>query len=247
VLKHIKETNMLLLALFACKDKVTASGELGRINYALTSSYSLDTVDLNETQLVTGYPQNFTASLTLQGWKMVENDSILIYHSSPDDVTLDSETLLDGVIGVPGFSIQSDSEGNFLVESYLQGELIDQIHIDFVVPDEISVISWVRGPDTEEFTKESGENISVSLGSQAAFVPVPKANGKRIVGDVEVELSVDPPSAAVVGYNIGSVSEDGVDSSASPPSIYFVETGTVAIGATDIYNDVTTWQNFTVE
>ena len=235
---------MLLLALFACKDKVSASGELGRINYTLSSNFSLETEDLNETQLVTGYPQDFTASLTLDGWKMVENDSMLIYHTSPDDVELESETLLDGVMGVPGFSIQSGSEGTFLVESYLQDELIDQIHLEFVKPDEISLISWIRGPESQEFTQEEGSDISVQLGSQAAFVPIPKADGKRIVGDIEVDLTIDPPTAAVVGYNISNVSEDGVESSDSPPSIYFVETGEVSIGATDVVNERTTWQVF---
>jgi hypothetical protein len=238
---------MLLLSLIACGgDLLLTSGELGRINYTLETSYKMDGIQLSEAKLATGYPQRLAASLTIQGWKLVEDEPYMVYHSSPDEVTVESETLLDGIIGVPGFTIQADEPGSYLVESKKQDELVDQIHLDFVKPDEISVISWIRNPDAEDFSLEEGEEISVTVGSQAAFVPVPMHEGVRIVGDVEVDITVDPPEAAVVGYNIESVEEGGVNFNASPSSIYFIQEGTVNIGATDIFNDVTTYQTFTV-
>ena len=238
---------MLYLALIACGgDLLLTTGELGRINYTLNTNYQMDEILLNEAKLATGYPQEISASLTLKGWKLVEDEPYLIYHSSPDDVTVDTETLLDGAVVVPGFTVQATEAGSYLIESSKQDELIDQIQLEFVRPDEISVISWVRSPDTEEFAQQDGDNISVSLGSQAAFIPIPMFEGSRIVGDVDVDITVEPPEAAVVGYNIESVSESGVNFNASPASIYFVQEGEVKIGATDVINDVTTYQTFTV-
>ena len=140
-------------------------------------------------------------------------------------MTVDSETLLDGDIGVPGFAVQANSSGSFMVESYLQDEIVDQITLNFVVPDAISVLSWIREPGAEEFSASEGETISVTVGSQAAFIPIPEFEGERIVGNVEAEISIEPPEAAVLGYNIDEVSEGGVEASSNPASIYFVQAG----------------------
>ena len=238
---------MLYLALIACGgDLLLTTGELGRINYTLNTNYQMDEIRLNEAKLATGYPQEISASLTLKGWKLVEDEPYLIYHSSPDSVTVDSETLLDGAVVVPGFTIQAADAGTYLIESKKQDELIDQIQLEFVQPDDISIISWIRSPDTEEFAQQEGENIPVVLGSQAAFIPIPMFEGSRIVGDVEVEITVDPPEYAVVGYNIESVTESGVNFNASPASIYFVQSGEVRISAKDVVNGVISDQVFTV-
>ena len=52
--------------------------------------------------------------------------------------------------------------------------------------------------------------------------------------------------AAVLGYNIDEVSENGVDASSNPASIYFVQAGAVQVCATDVINNVTTCQDFEV-
>lgn len=238
---------LMFLATLACDQRIlTTTGELGRLDYALRTSYTIEGVRLDEAQLAIGYPQYIEVSLTLAGWKLVKTEPYLVYHTSPDPVTLEVETLLDGAIGVPSFTIQADQEGTFLVESKKKDTLIDKIHLNFVKPDAISVLSWIREPSSTEFALFSGENISVKIGSQAAFVPVPMFEGNRIVGDVDVEITVEPPEAAVVGYNIESISEDGVESNTSPASLYFMQAGTVLVGATDLVNNVTTYQSFTV-
>ena len=238
---------VFLLSLLACNgDFLATSGELGRLNYTLVTNYKMDSFNLAEAKMVTGYPQRIDASLTIKGWKMVEDQPFLVYHSSPDDITVDSESILDGELGVPGFSVQADSEGTYLVESYLKDDIVDQIHLQFVKPTDISVVSWIRSPDSEDFTEASGDNIEVTVGSQAAFIPIPVFNGERIIGDIDADITIDPPEAAVVGYNIEEVSEGGVESSAYPASIYFIEPGTVRVGATDTVNGVTTWQDFTI-
>ena len=153
---------MLFLGLIACgKDVLLTTGELGNINYILETSYQMDEFQLDSAKIATGYPQDISASLTPSGWKIVGDEPFLIYHTSPDDIDVQSETLLDG-IGVPGFSVRADSAGEFLIESKKQDELIDQIHLDFVKPDEIAVISWIRGPEEESFSLKEGNNISVA-------------------------------------------------------------------------------------
>jgi predicted RNA binding protein with dsRBD fold (UPF0201 family) len=238
---------MMFFLLFACdSDLLSTTGELGRLNYTLDANYNVGGIRLDEAKLSTGYPQQISATLTLAGWKMVETEPYMVYHSSPDPISLNAETLLDGAIGVPSFTIETNTPGTYFVESKKEDELIDQIHLQFVQPDAISVLSWVREPSSEEFVLFDEENISVQLGSQAAFVPIPMFEGERVVGSVDVEISVEPPEAAVIGYNIENVTEDGVSYNASPASIYFMQEGTIMIGATDVVNDVTTHQRFTV-
>jgi hypothetical protein len=233
--------------MFACDgDLLSTTGELGRLNYTLDANYNVGGIQLDEAKLSTGYPQKISASLTLQGWKMVETEPYMVYHSSPDGLTLDAETLLDGAVGVPSFTIETPDPGIYLVESKKEDTLIDQIHLEFVQPDAISVLSWIREPTSETFSLFEDDEISVVLGSQAAFVPIPMFEGERVVGSVDVEIIVEPPEAAVVGYNIENVTEDGVSYNASPASIYFMQVGTVMIGATDLVNNVTTYQQFTV-
>ena len=118
--------------------------------------------------------------------------------------------------------------------------------MEFVVPTDISVISWIRGPDEEEFTSADGDTITVSVGSQAAFIPIPEYEGTRIVGNIDAEITIEPPEAAVLGYNIDSVGENGVDASSNPASIYFVQIGNVEVCATDTVNTVRTCQDFEV-
>ena len=239
---------VLFISLFACKkDTLLSSGELGRLNYVLQSNHQIEEFNLTEAQIATGYEQRISADLTLEGWKVVGEEGYMMYHSSPDDITVETESILDGQIGVPGFTFQADIEGSFLIESKLRDELIDQIRLNFVTPDEISVLSWVREPNSEDFVEKTGDSITVSVGSQAAFIPIPKYDGKRIIGDVDVEISIEPPEAASVGYNIESVGESGVEASSSPASIYFIQAGTVLVGATDVINNVTTYQEFVVE
>lgn len=142
---------LFLLSMFACKNNILlSSGELGNINYTIVTGYKIDGLSLNEAKLAVGYPQTIEASLTLRGWKVVGDQPFLVYHSSADEkMSVESESLLDGDIGVPGFEVQADSAGSFMVESYLQDKLVDQIALTFVVPDAISVLSWIREPGAE--------------------------------------------------------------------------------------------------
>ena len=237
----------MLYLFFACNSNILqTSGELGRINYTLETSFSVGNERLDEVKLAVGYPHIISASLTLEGWKMVETEPFKVFHSSPDALSLESESIFDGAVGVPDFTVTASQAGEFLVESHFENTLVDQIHLDFVKPDAVSVLSWIREPDAEEFLLFEGVEIPVTLGSQAAFVPVPEYQGERIVGDLDVEITVIPETAAVVGYNIENVTEDGVEYNSSPASIYFMEEGEVSILARDLVNQVETEQKFIV-
>jgi hypothetical protein len=239
---------LFLLTIFGCnRDILLSSGELGHINYTIVTGYQIEGLSLNDAKLAVGYPQEIDASLTIKGWKAVGDQPFLVYHSTEEtSMIVDSETLLDGDLGVPGFNVQADVAGSFMVGSYLQDEIVDQISLDFVVPDAISVISWIRSPDAEEFNSAEGTNIPVQVGSQAAFIPIPEYEGKRIVGNIDAEITIQPPEAAVLGYNIDSVGENNVDASSNPASIYFIQVGAVQVCATDTVNAVTTCQDFEV-
>ena len=227
----------------------TDTGELGNILYTLETDYKMDGLELTEAKIATGYPQRLSASLTPSGWKTVGDEPFLVFHTSADEtnLTVESETILDGEMGVPGFTVKGNAAGAFTVESKLKDEVVDYIALNFVTPTDVSVLSWVRGPNSEDFSEQEGENIAVAVGSQAAFIPIPEFEGERIIGDLEVEISIEPPEAAVEGYNIESVQEGGVTASSNPASVYFVQEGDVQVCAKDIVNDVESCQNFTVE
>jgi len=240
---------LFLLSFIACKGDILGNtGEFGRILYTLETDYKMEGNDLTEAKIATGYPQRLGASLTPSGWKMVGDEPFLVYHSTEDDgFTVESETVLDGEMGVPGFTIKADAAGDFTIQSMLKEELVDQITLSFVKPDDVSVLSWIRDPNAEEFTEQEGETITVAVGSQAAFIPIPKQGGERIIGDLEVEIEITPAEAAVEGYNIESVSEGGVTANSNPASVYFVQEGAVEVCATDVVNEVQSCQKFTVE
>ena len=55
---------MLLFSLIACGgDLLLTSGELGRLNYTLETSYKMDGIHLGEAKLATGYPQRLSAMM----------------------------------------------------------------------------------------------------------------------------------------------------------------------------------------
>lgn len=241
---------LFLLSFIACKGDILGNtGEMGNILYTLETDYKMEDSKLTEAKIATGYPQRLSASLTPSGWKTVGDEPFLVYHQSADEdnLVVESETVLDGEMGVPGFTVQGNAEGSFTVESMLKDEKVDYIALNFVVPSDVAVLSWVRGPNTEEFTEQEGDNITVDVGSQAAFIPIPEFEGERIIGDLEVEISIDPPDAAVEGYNIESVQEGGVTAASNPASVYFVQEGAVQVCAKDVVNDVESCQDFTVE
>ena len=64
---------------------------------------------------------------------------------------------------------------------------------------------------------------------------------------MDYDITIDPPESGIIGYNIDQVNDNKVIASSTPHNIYFIQTGTVLVGATDTINEVTTWQEFTIE
>ena len=238
---------MNILLFWACLGHILeTSGELGRINYRLESTYKLDTRSLADVKLVTGYAQNIAADLTPLGWRVTE-EPYLGYHTADAVLSLENASIASDWFGFPDFTLLSAQEGNFPIETFVRDQLIDRIELEFARPDDLSVISWIRAPEADEFQKHQEEIISVQQGAQIAFIPIPMNEGERLVGEISVEVTVEPSDAAVIGQNIEQISEDGVQSSSSPTSLYFVRSGSVSVGIRDVVNDVTAWQEFLVE
>ena len=234
---------MYFIFLFACNSASTGKGSngvFGLIKYHYKDDRN---VLLSSTKLISGYEHDFSTSLTRVGEELYGENSEMIYHVSPDDLNI--LTFDDG--NPPGFSASTNNVGTFAIESKFRDELVDRIYLDFVIPDEIATKVWIREPNTNTFTDKEGSTISVPLYSQATFVPIPKYEGNEIVGEIDYELSIEPPEAVVTGHNIDNVNHDYINTTPSPINFYFIQTGTVSIGLTESVNNITTWQEIVVE
>ena len=111
----------------------------------------------------------------------------------------------------------------------------------------IEVITWLLPPGAEEWEKEEGTGPHmVDVGTQVTFLPVPLKEGERLVGDVEVELSVDDESMVAGGDNVLAVYEQRVIASSQPVTLFLVEAGDVQVALTDTPNEVSVGIDFTV-
>ena len=111
----------------------------------------------------------------------------------------------------------------------------------------MELINWIRNPGDESFEQEEGDSIDIEEGGQVTLLPIPRADGARLAGDISVEIEVFPEESAVRGENIYGVYEQSVHSSDTPVSLYFVEQGTVTITVRDGPNGVESTQVFEVE
>ena len=58
--------------------------------------------------------------------------------------------------------------------------------MSFGRPDAIEVLTWLLRPDAEEWEQEEGTGPHpVEVGTQFTFLPVPRKDGERLVGDVD--------------------------------------------------------------
>ena len=85
------------------------------------------------------------------------------------------------------------------------------------------------------------------MGTQVTFLPVQLRKQKRLVGDVDVDLSVDTDGMVAQGENVLAVYEQRVIASSQPVTLFFIEAGDVQIELTDTPNDVRATVDFSVE
>lgn len=244
---RIRSALVLLTALLlGCGDLTSSAGEFGRVQYSLHSDYLVEASSLLDVSVLTGHPQRIGVSLTDAGDQATDDESDMTHTVSPSDgVTLD---VLDaGDQGVPDVQITVTTPGEYVLESLINGDLFDRITLTFDAPASLELITWVRAPDSSDFAKREGASIDVDEGAQAAFVPVPlDAAGDRLAGDLVTAISGTPDEAVVAGFNVLGIYEQRVVQNASPPTVYFIEPGTITVTLTDEPNGVSAAQTFEV-
>lgn len=238
----------LLFCITACGDETSAVGMNGYINYALWTKYELGDKTLRDINIITGHEQYFFTSITEEGQEEIWGDPEDVRHSfSPkkDAEIMTEDGLFDNEI--PDLSFTVPSPGRYTLNSKLHGEVFDYLPLVFEAPDTLKLISWIKNPEDDKFSKKSGGLISVKEGAQATFLPIPKANGKRLAGDISFEVSSYPTTATAEVYNLAGVYENEIVYSTSPVSVVFLEPGKVTITLTDVPNGVSSSQSFNVE
>ena len=236
----------LVLAI-GCGDHTSAVGLNGRINYALWTKYELGDQALTDVNIITGHEQYFITSLTEKGLDDIEDSTGTIQHqlSPAKDSTISNEdSLFYG--DIPDLSFTVPSQGSYTLNSKLNGEVFDYLPLTFKTPDTLQLVAWIKNPEDEDFSKQSGGLITVREGAQATFLPIPKSNGKRLAGDIAFEMSSDPTTATVEVYNLAGVFENEIVYSTSPTSVVFLEPGKVIVTLTDVPNGVSASQAFDV-
>jgi hypothetical protein len=222
-----------------CGDITSTTGEMGRVNYSLYTTYLTQQADLAQVGILTGHPQRINTDLTDLGENVADEDGEEITHqvTPSDGVTI--EAFEDGDDEIADFSVTVTDPGVYTFESYLNGQLFDYIELTFETPETLELLTRVREPYSEDWQTLNPGQGTVEEGSQVAFLPIPiNAEGARIAGDFDVQLAADPSWAVAPAYNIWGIYEQNIAGSASPVSIYFIEPGDITVTLTDEVNDV---------
>ena len=225
------------LVVTGCGDSSTSTGQLGRLDYSLHSDFLVDGTALVGTSILTGHPQWITVRLTDSGEGDASTPEDIVHTATPaEGVTIETSEASDD----PGdITITVTEPGDYVIESMLDGAVFDWITLTFDAPSTMGLVTWIRGPNGEDFSEATGSPIAVSEGTQAAFVPIPlDAVGDRIAGDFVPEITASPEWAVVTGINVLGIYEQNVVVARSPASVYFIEPGLIDITIADAVNGV---------
>lgn len=249
---------LLALSTIGCGvDSATANGELGRMTFTLVSDYYVDETNLSESSIVTGHEQFFGVELTEAGktdadakadeieYVVTPDDGVSISQSGPDnDAGSDDQ---DSDIA-NNFDIAVRDPGDYQLEARIDGETFDRIQLTFARPNELELALFLRAPGREEFVDTAnGSALPVEAGTQLAWLPIPLgADGERLLGDIEADMTAEPANMVVEAVNVEHVNEDEVQTFFGAPSLYFINVGEVAITIGDTENAAVGVANFTV-
>ncbi len=232
--------------LVGCGDFNRATGELGRVQYALHSDYITEDVPLTAVSLVTGHTQPLHTTLTDAGETAAGGDADAIVHAV-DAAGVVVENRNAGDDECPDVDLTVDAPGTYALEATLDGDLFDRIELTFDTPTSLDLLTRVRAPYGDEWEDLDDGVLQVGEGSQLAFLPIPiDAFGDRLAGNFEVEITADPAWAVAPAWNVYGVYEQNIVGSASPASLYFVEPGFVTVTLTDVPNGVSVTRDFDV-
>ncbi len=219
-----------LLAAAGCDQGYTsANGDLGNILYRMSCDHHTSSDDLREVHIVTGHEQYIG--------ELIVSDLADNYLPPP------FQHVLDPAMGTIrgndlGFYVNVYEPGTYLVQTYQEGELLDQIPLVFERPSSLELVTWVYSASVDGFIYvPTGETTVVTDGTQATFLSVPLgANGTRLAGDIAVDCTADPPSSAAFTVAVNDVSEDDISFDDSELSVVFTKPGLVTITCTDTAN-----------
>ncbi len=237
---------LLLLGVIGCGDTTAGTGDRGRVVYELDTHYLSKSSSLKEVDILTGYAQTIRTRLTQEGARAVESPATLTHRVKPSQ-GVELEVVEDGY-DVQDVRIRVSVPGDYSLETRQGGALFDRISLQFDKPESLEVITWVRRSMDSAFGQVGSEGrIQVDEGTQVTVIPVPKgAEGKRILGDFEAEITGSPSWAVVAARNIMGVYEQWVWSSGEPVNLVFIEPGEVEVKVRDAVNDVERTLLFTV-
>ncbi len=248
-----KKTPVLLFAaitsLFtgACGDTTSGIGELGRVQYMISTHYVVPEDSLNEVEIVTGHEQVFDTLLTQKGSRKASDPSVLRHRVRPSDgATISQGSEISERIR--SFSLNVSKPGTYTIQTMDGSEVFDYIELAFEEPTRLSLVTWTRNPDEDDWDKQKGNSVvKVKPGTQVTILPVPMdAAGNRLVGDVDTSISATPDGSVVLGENILAVYEQRVVSTSYPVSLYFLESGDVDVKLRDQSNDVKGTRSFKI-
>ena len=250
---------LALLATVACGvDGATANGQLGRMQFSLTSDYYLDEHDITDNAIVTGHEQSFLVELTGVGaddagkeadeieYVMVPDDGVTLNQSGPDE---DSGNDDGNAENVYSFSVAVADPGEYQLEARLHGETFDRIDLTFDAPDALELALYTRDPYDTAFSRvDNDRTLSVELGTQLAWLPIPVDNaGGRLLGTLAADMTAEPQTSVVPAANVDHVNEDEVQTFFGAPSLYFVDEGDVTVTLTDTANPAVGTAAFSVD
>lgn len=238
-------TAVAMLASTGCLDTTSATGELGRIDYALYTDYDPGLGDLTEVGILTGHTQELNLYLTERGEDDAADLHSVSHSISPSaGVTMEYDTddeVLDDLY------ITVEQPGTYTLTTQVDGALFDTITLEFEAPASLDAVTWVRSPGAAEFGEPMAAQPTVDEGTQVSFVAIPlNIDGDRIAGEFDVSVSADPEGSVVEAYDTWGSYEDGIVGGLSEASVYFIEGGEITLTISDDLNSVDFVQTFDV-
>jgi len=237
----------LVPTLSACGDLTDAESDNGLFRFRLVTDYEVPEDDLRDATIVAGHEQELDIDLTNAGEDEVEDASDITYRITPSD-GVETDLFGGSSSNPPDLDINVPETGTYRIDAMLGGEVVDGIDLMFETSDAIELSVRVRQPWGEDFNKANGASSTVTEGAQATFLPIPLGTGgKRLAGDIEVDVTATPEELVVPGASVGGVYEQGVWTVSGEIDFYFIDPGDVDIRLLDTVSGAEGTHSFTVE
>lgn len=219
-------------ALAGCGDVVANQGNLGNLVYALFTTYNVEETELTKVSLITGVQHRIVVTEAPDA--NIRSGSQIVHRLAPDAGTTITTEPVGSDDGIGDAILRVDVPNEYTLQSWNGTELIDYIALKFVDAEKLDVQTYLRTPADVEFNRAAGEIIPVPVWTQATFIAAPvDSEGNRLVGDIGLEITVDPADAMIQVYNLQATYENEIWESDTPLNMLFVQTGTIEVTLTE--------------